>query len=435
VLLAHCGDGVPNLGELCDDGNVVDGDGCDSNCTSSACGNGIASGAEACDDGNTTAGDCCSATCALESAGSACAADDILCSADVCDGAGSCTHIPGSAGTSCRPAVGPCDVAESCDGMNFFCPADAGASPGAPCTSDGNPCTLDQCDGVSPTCAHPPGNGGVPCAADGNPCTLDECDGVSPTCAHPAGNAGSVCRAAADECDIVESCDGTATCPIDALQPDGTACDDDDVCTELDQCQSGSCSGGAALNCDDTNLCTQDVCHPVDGCQHQAAPATGCKTAERSVLYLRQKSGDSTGDKLLWKWRRGLSTTFAELQNPTSTASYGLCIYDAGTLLIADVTVPPSTKWTALGDRGYSFTDPTGADDGAQRLLLKASDSDRAKALVKGRGSALPDPPLGALNLPLTVQLINGETGTCFEASYDSADVLRDDAQRFKGRK
>src|SRR5262249_7531807 len=38
-----CGDGVAcgNGSEACDDGNRVDGDGCDSNCTLTACGNGI----------------------------------------------------------------------------------------------------------------------------------------------------------------------------------------------------------------------------------------------------------------------------------------------------------------------------------------------------------------------------------------------------------
>ena len=61
-----CGSGVVTAGEECDDGNLVDGDGCDHNCTVTRCGNGVRAGAEACDDGNTADGDGCSATCALE---------------------------------------------------------------------------------------------------------------------------------------------------------------------------------------------------------------------------------------------------------------------------------------------------------------------------------------------------------------------------------
>jgi len=58
-----CGDGVQNANEVCDDGNQVNGDGCDLNCTATACGNGIVSPGEECDDGNTVGGDSCPSTC------------------------------------------------------------------------------------------------------------------------------------------------------------------------------------------------------------------------------------------------------------------------------------------------------------------------------------------------------------------------------------
>jgi len=61
-----CGDGTVNLGEACDDGDLLNGDGCDSNCTPTACGNGIITVGEECDDGNAANGDSCSSTCTLE---------------------------------------------------------------------------------------------------------------------------------------------------------------------------------------------------------------------------------------------------------------------------------------------------------------------------------------------------------------------------------
>jgi cysteine-rich repeat protein len=64
--VAVCGNGTVEVPELCDDGNLVDGDGCDSNCTPTGCGNGIVTAGEQCDDGNTVSGDCCSATCVNE---------------------------------------------------------------------------------------------------------------------------------------------------------------------------------------------------------------------------------------------------------------------------------------------------------------------------------------------------------------------------------
>jgi cysteine-rich repeat protein len=44
--------GVVEPGENCDDGNLVNGDGCDNNCTRSGPGNGIQAPGEAGDDGN-----------------------------------------------------------------------------------------------------------------------------------------------------------------------------------------------------------------------------------------------------------------------------------------------------------------------------------------------------------------------------------------------
>jgi TolB protein len=64
----YCGDGIPNNGEQCDDGNGIPGDGCENNCTNTpVCGNGILEPpVEECDDGNTNNGDGCSAACLLE---------------------------------------------------------------------------------------------------------------------------------------------------------------------------------------------------------------------------------------------------------------------------------------------------------------------------------------------------------------------------------
>ncbi len=54
-----CGNGMTDPGEQCDDGNPVDGDGCDSNCTTTGCGNGIETSGEECDDGNALTTDDC----------------------------------------------------------------------------------------------------------------------------------------------------------------------------------------------------------------------------------------------------------------------------------------------------------------------------------------------------------------------------------------
>jgi len=85
-----CGDHTVDPGEQCDDGNLVDGDGCDSNCTSTGCGNRIVTVGEQCDDGNTRVGDCCDGSCGFEPLAAACDDADACTGTDGCDGAGVC---------------------------------------------------------------------------------------------------------------------------------------------------------------------------------------------------------------------------------------------------------------------------------------------------------------------------------------------------------
>lgn len=61
-ILGTCGNGKPDPGEACDDGNNRSGDGCPADC-SEPCGDGVRDPDEACDDGNRDDGDGCSADC------------------------------------------------------------------------------------------------------------------------------------------------------------------------------------------------------------------------------------------------------------------------------------------------------------------------------------------------------------------------------------
>jgi glucose/arabinose dehydrogenase len=123
------------------------------------CGDGRVEAGEQCDLGplNGIAGLCCDATCRWR-----------------------------AAGTPCRPAAGPCDVAATCSGKNSSCSADQLAAAGAVCRVAAAPCEADAtCDAVTAACpANPPQPDGTPCD-DGNPATLTSvcqaqvCQGVS----------------------------------------------------------------------------------------------------------------------------------------------------------------------------------------------------------------------------------------------------------------
>ena len=70
-ILGYCGDGrlVDEIGEDCDDGNNIDGDGCTADCLIEippVCGDGNVDPGEDCDDGNMVSGDGCSDICEIE---------------------------------------------------------------------------------------------------------------------------------------------------------------------------------------------------------------------------------------------------------------------------------------------------------------------------------------------------------------------------------
>jgi cysteine-rich repeat protein len=254
-----CGNGTIEGSEECDDGNGAGGDGCSALCTLESppvCGNGSVESGEACDDGNTDAGDCCSATCQFEAGGSACADDGDACTTDLCDGAGTCAHAAGNAGTSCRAAAGPCDAPEVCDGTSSGCPADAKVT--SECRGADGECDLaESCDGVSDDC---PADSRKPfgevCSSDGNICTDDVCDG--------SGGCGVDNTA---PCSDGVFCNGVDTCGGGTCQHAGDPCPG----TDCNTCQEAtdSCFDPDETPCtDDADVCTRDRCDGAGTCAH-----------------------------------------------------------------------------------------------------------------------------------------------------------------------
>ncbi len=100
-----CGNGIFEAGEECDDSNTANGDGCSSDCDIESCGNGQDDPGEACDDGNLVDGDGCSAACQDEVCG-----DGAVQAGEACDGgsccAGNCSFASGAA----------CGNGGTCDG-------------------------------------------------------------------------------------------------------------------------------------------------------------------------------------------------------------------------------------------------------------------------------------------------------------------------------
>lgn len=119
----------------------------------------------------------------------------------------------------------------------------------------------------------------------------------------------------------------------------------------------------------------------------------------------------------------------SDFGDPTSTASYAVCIY-AGTTsaLVIDALVQPGGDcdgdpcWKPIADKGYGFKDKlVAAQGGISKIQLKGSTSATSKILVKGSGDGL---HLTASTLPLpedapvSVRVHNSDNGNCWGADF-----------------
>ncbi len=262
-----CGNGEIDQGELCDDGNLLDGDGCSAACIDEGC---IAETGDypdvaLCDDGRACTRDRC------DTVSHACVHEHL------CDDLVDCT-------------VDSC-VDDACRNV----PSDAACSDGNPCTEDvcvarvgcANPDNTDPCDDglfctVDDVCDAGVCTGTPRNCADGVSCTIDTCDDEADRCVHAAED--SLCDDGAP-CNGLETCDAAGDCqegaPVDCSPLDtacrtgacdaatgeclglavreGQSCDDGLFCTNPDVCRSGQCTGNPR-SCADGVDCTLDTC-------------------------------------------------------------------------------------------------------------------------------------------------------------------------------
>jgi cysteine-rich repeat protein len=374
-----CGNRIVSGGEECDDGNVVSGDGCDANCTISDCGNGIVSPGEQCDDGNRNDGDCCSSTCTFESSGTSCVDDGNPCTSDVCDGGGACTHPNNTS---------PCSDGNLCNGDDF-------CSNGSCAVHGGNPCSAEPdcqraCVQTSPLqyqCTIDPK--GTACASDGQPCTVDQCNGAG-VCTH-------------------------------ATAPNGSSCEDGDRCTSGDVCMGGTCQTGTSATCDpclacdpSTGACTPPtglVCAPAASDKSTIVLKDSVSSRTDRVLWKWKSRGQFT------KAEVGAPNTSTSLTLCVFDRN-GLKVSATAP---AGGTCSGRQCWREV-PLGYRYADADGTPDGLSKIQAKAGSSGQGRLVVRGRGPLLDMPPLG-LTPPVTVRLRRGDDAGCWESTYSVPTV------------
>ncbi|MEZ4452414.1 MAG: DUF4215 domain-containing protein [Nannocystaceae bacterium] len=318
----HCGDGEMAVGEECDDGNVMDGDGCSALCVLEFCGDSVVNNNdELCDDGNDDNTDECVDGCALASCGDGFVHDGV----ESCDD-GNDVDDDECTNTCALPSCGDqiMQAGEECDDGN----------------ADNTDACLETC--VSATCGDGFVQDGVEACDDGN---ADNTDACIDTCAAASCGDGYIQ-------DGVESCD------------DGNG-DDTDSC--LSTCEVASCGDGfvyAGIEaCDDGNTvdddeCTNDCTLPSDttGTDSGVMTTTGGETTDSTTT--------TTGD---------------ETTSGTSDSSTGAVT--TGDMTTGGVTTSTSTT-DAMTTGDESATTGGGVDEGGCGCTSTTPEEDRQAALL-----------------------------------------------------
>lgn len=270
----------------CTGGFCVDGV-----CCNEACGGGLTDDCQAC---SRAAGASQDGTCEALPGDRLCSADAGPCDqAETCDGVD--RQCPADhyypATHACRPAGDLCDAAEYCSGEEVSCPADEWQKAGYTCRPARSACDLaETCSGADIACpADQVAAADVECRPAAGACDEPEvCDGENPWCPADAFyEENRICRPATGDCDQQELCPGDAAdCPADLFRDDGSLCEDGLFCNGTDSCLAGACTVHEGYTCaDDGQFCNgAEYCEEEsDRCRHAGDPCGADRECSESL--------------------------------------------------------------------------------------------------------------------------------------------------------
>jgi len=384
--------------------------------------------------------------------GSPCTSDGNLCTNDVCSAQAVCTHPSNTA---------PCSDGVFCNGTDTCSGGSCSAHAGDPCTGGGQ-CD-DACNEAADNCNVPnatPCDDGLFCT-EVDACLAGNCVGSGDPCAGGA-ECSTTCNEAAGDCfdsNATSCADDGNLCTDDYCDGDGGCihvanaipCDDGIGCTSNDVCADGICAGDPPPACDDDNPCTVDSCvEPSGACVNVAEPDPSCNDGLISELVITNRDDVVGRDKLKWRWKKSATGTpilLTDVGDPLASTTYDLCVYDTSCpepcpdpetsfirSLRVRVTVPPSTLWRDISEKGRFLYRDSAASFGVSLMKVKLGTAPGVGVKASRTNlvfSAVNENQFFEMEPNVIVQLVNS-AGGCWNSTFET--FTRNTARSFRTR-
>ncbi|MGH7894108.1 MAG: purple acid phosphatase family protein [Candidatus Binatia bacterium] len=153
----------------------------------------------------------------------------------------------------------------------------------------------------------------------------------------------------------------------------------------------------------------------IKGTACPAAPATGCVGSTKAKATIRT---NALPNRNRWAWKtRGGTVSAPDLGTPTDQTDLAVCVYDANGAVVGGQILHGAPQWSSVTPSGLRYRDPSGARHGLQRIRVKFGAGAEGRIQVKAKG-ALIGTPTTPVTGPLTAQLVNLDTGKCWQSVF-----------------
>ncbi|MFT4571294.1 MAG: hypothetical protein ACI8TX_002057 [Hyphomicrobiaceae bacterium] len=165
-------------------------------------------------------------------------------------------------------------------------------------------------------------------------------------------------------------------------------------------------------------------------------PALTCLSPSSRKAKIKLVNKDSDSDKLVINMKKIAGVNIADFGDPTAFASdsaYTLCLYDddgGGGLvelekdMLGQDTCKGKACWRAAGTSGFRYRDGIREHGAIKSMSIKVNGKGEANIRISADSSSLGPPIMPLLGLPsVTLQLINQETGDCWESVFSAPDA------------